>query len=208
MYSFSRDFKNSPKKKKRKYSVDNNAISTNINQQSTSSSRFGHHNSSLSINIIDRVLDLSKYNQKTGLYTLSRAWINATTSLNSDTTTFNHKSSDLINKNFSTSDNITDDFYVTSLPEPDKQETNNSDKIKKLNENIEVNIRSNEKADMDIIDSLSLSSDDYLMQTHALLKLHVNRWKSARKEWLNYYKKSNEAYKKSYNVLKGIYEDV
>ena len=40
--------------------------------------------SNKTINIIDRVLDLSKYDSQTSVYTLSRDWINATTSLNYD----------------------------------------------------------------------------------------------------------------------------
>lgn len=79
----------SPKKKKRKYSVDNNNTINNLslanNSSSLSSNRANSESNTATnktFNIIDRVLDLSKYNKDTGLYTLSRDWINATTSVN------------------------------------------------------------------------------------------------------------------------------
>lgn len=201
------DRKISPKKKKRKYNIDSVATNINVQQHNLNNQR---SNNNLSINIIDRVLDLSKYDKNTGLYTLSRNWINATTSIN-DSKNNDH----LINKNFTSStrlsnedNNDLDSFYITSLPEPSVKDLNQIESINKINEDIEIDIRSSEKSDIDIINSLNLTSDDYLIQTHALLKLHVNRWKSARKEWLNYYKKTNEPFKSSYDILKSIYEDV
>ncbi len=65
--------RNSPKKKKRKYSVDGCNSNTNGTNNSQSTN--------FSISIIDRVLDLNKYDKNTGLYTLARDWINATTSI-------------------------------------------------------------------------------------------------------------------------------
>lgn len=193
--------KNSPRKKKRKYSIESGNSSSNIVSNSTSKTT-----QNLSINIIDRVLDLSKYKKNIGLYELSRNWINATTSINNNKN--NNNNDNLVNKS---SINLMqqDSSYVKSLPDPDCSIIINNEKakIQELNENIKLNIRSSEASDIELINSLSIKPDDYLIQTHALLKLHVNRFKAARKEWLNYYKKTNDAYKNSRDILKSIYED-
>lgn len=157
----------SPKKKKRKYSGDSfisNTNGTNISQ-----------GSNFSISIIDRVLDLNKYNQNTGLYTLARDWINATTSISDS------------NKKIKISDDNDDDkimdidlnghkneensYFINKLPCPliDKH----TPSIDALNESIKLNIRSSESSDIDLIKTLNVNEDDSI-QTHALLKLHVS----------------------------------
>ena len=197
-----------PKKKKRKYSIEgsNNA---NFNFGSSNESM----NNNLSINIIDRVLDLSKYNKETGLYTLCRDWINATTSLNDSTRTnseqnknnhFSKNNMDNSQKLSNSTESYDDSlFYISKLPEPQKMK---EPTIKSLNQNIQINIRGSEREDLNLIEALNLN--DEMVQTHALLKLHVNRWKSVRKEWSKYYDKTNQPYRNSQDVLKSIYEDV
>ena len=70
----------SPRKKKRKYSIDNN-----LSASSSTSIGFNLVNSSISeasrtVNIIDRILDFSKFSNadQADLYTLSRDWLRAT----------------------------------------------------------------------------------------------------------------------------------
>lgn len=180
----------SPKKKKRKHSVDNCAINSNRANQSALKTTGNN-----TINIIDRVLDLSKYDKETGLYSLSRDWINATTMV-----------SDIKNTNkesvISATDQQNNDYFIYSLPGPNRD--HKSQDIRMLNEEIQKSIRSSEKSDLNLISSLNV--DEY-MQTHALLKLHVNRWKQARNKWQSYYKDSNKAYEDSYCCLKSILED-
>lgn len=193
----------SPKKKKRKYSVDNNNLSTGANSSQSSNNKpnSASLNANKTINIIDRVLDLSKYDRNTGLYTLSREWINATTSV-SDKANSRKLSTPMEVEESKTKSGQESSFYVTELPGPIKVE--NQICTKQVNENIKENIRSSEANDMDLIKSLNV---DEIMQTHALLKLHVNRWKQARKEWVNYYNNTNVPYKNSYDTLKSIYEE-
>lgn len=179
----------SPKKKKRKHSVDNCAV--NSNRADRSASIAGNN----TINIIDRVLDLSKYDKETGLYTLSRDWINATTMV-SETKNANKESI------MSDTDQHNNDYFIYSLPGP-ISELQTQD-IRVLNEDIQKSIRTSEKSDLDLISGLNV--DEYI-QTHALLKLHVNRWKQARNKWLSFYKDSNRAYKDSYSCLKSILEE-
>jgi hypothetical protein len=71
MYAISQantERKNSPKKKKRKYSIESN------NEKNILSSVAGKDQTVgiLTVNIIDRMVDLSKFNRHTGLYVLSR----------------------------------------------------------------------------------------------------------------------------------------
>ncbi|RNA42325.1 lin-37 -like protein [Brachionus plicatilis] len=180
----------SPKKKKRKHSVDNCAANANRKNQSSGSGA-----SNTTINIIDRVLDLGKYEKDTGLYTLSRDWINATTMVSD--VKFAKKEpiqSDQGQRN--------DEYFIFRLPGPESQiQTQN---IQELNEDIGKTVRMSEKNDLDLIASLNVDEN---LQTHALLKLHVNRWKQSRSKWLNYYKSSNKAYKDSYQCLKSIFEE-
>lgn len=180
----------SPKKKKRKHSVENFAANANKTDRSAAQAA-----NNTTINIIDRVLDLSKYEKETSLYALSRDWINATTMV----TDFKNskKESDQEDQ-----DQPNDENFVYKLPSP-KQQSHQLD-IADLNEEIKQSIRLSEKSDLELISSLNV--DEY-MQTHALLKLHVNRWKQARNKWINYYRESNKAYKDSYCCLKSIFEE-
>lgn len=205
----------SPKKKKRKYSVDGNANSfANPNASGVNQGHQSHHNGSFlhgnsasanqTINIIDRVIDLGKYDKNVGLYTLCRDWINATTSINPARS----RSATNDSKNSPVDANTEDEnsYSITKLPEPvSSSKTTDLEEITKLNEHIKNNIKCSESNDVELIKSLNV---DEVIQTHALLKLHVNRWKQSRKEWLNYYKKSNEPYKNSYDTLKSIFEDM
>ena len=36
----------------------------------------------------------------------------------------------------------------------------------------------------------------------------MNRWKSARKEWINFYNETNRPYKNSFTILNSIIEDM
>lgn len=193
----------SPKKKKRKYSVD--GLSAIQNETTNSQS------SNFSISIIDRVLDLNKYDQNSGLYTLARDWINATTSI-SDSSKKTKMSDDTdgdklmdVDHDLNGQKNEENSYFINKLPNPlcDEQKTS----ITALNENIKLSIRSSESTDIDLIKTLNIKEDDSI-KTHALLKLHMNRWKSARKEWINFYKETNKPYKNSLAILNSIIEDM
>jgi hypothetical protein len=169
LYSPIRHSVSSPKKKKRKYSSE-------INQQ--------HQTDNTNINIIDRVLDFSKYKKNTGLYTLCRDWLHATTNASDLDNTNSAKqvkqSSRMENKSTSSND-------ITLLPMPTR--------LPHRTERIKPKARPN-----DNIDLTDLSGDD-------LLKLNLLHWKSVRKEYMVFCKNDNLAYKESFDVLKSIYED-
>ena len=133
-----------------------------------------------------------------------RSWINATTSVSTDSDSKTIQLANKSNNNDLDSNEGSNSHFITSLPKPSRQEIVPS--VEEINEKIKTNIRTSENFDMDIINSLNVSPDDSI-QTHALLKLHVNRWKATRKEWINYYKATNESYKNSYDLLKSIYEE-
>lgn len=186
----------SPKKKRRKYSNDGQHI--NANSQCLSNNPTSNFN----ISIIDRVLDLNKYDKTTGLYTLCRDWVNATTSINDSV----KQTTDENDEKMMEVDEVADSYFITKLPEPIK-ENPLPITIKDLNESIKVNIRVSEKSDLELIKALNVNEDETI-QTHALLKLHMNRWKSARKEWVNFYAESNKPYKNSMDILNSILEDI
>ena len=187
----------SPKKKKRKYSVE--APVSNqfvVNPPPTAN---------LNINIIDRVLDLNKYDKNTPMYTLCRDWINATTSIS-------EQQPNVISTCLGSDEEklIVDqaDGTITQLPNPiSSQLIEGADRIHDLNENIKNKIRLSEKNDLELLKSLNVNADDSVMQTHALLRIHVNRWRMVRREWTNFYKDTNKPYQHSLNILKSIFED-
>lgn len=155
----------SPRKKRRKYSNESlNGASNSSGGQCNVLSR----NQTNNISIIDRVLDLNKYDGNTGLYSLCRDWINATTSV-SDT----DKVEQAVRvEEMETSDaSQTDGYSIKELPEPVQDMDRPS--IHELNEGIRVNIRSSQGSDMDVIKALDVN-DGQEIQTHALLKLHVS----------------------------------
>lgn len=86
---------NSPKKKKRKHSSDN------------------QQDEITSVHIIDRVIDFSKYNNNTDLYLLARDWMHASESIGACNFNRSNKSSQ-----FLTNDNNNNNQNVYSLPKP------------------------------------------------------------------------------------------
>ena len=217
----------SPKKKKRKYNtisptnpnttykVDSflsTAQNSSSNKASQGSSMF-RANSSLgrTVNVVDRVLDVNAYTKDTPLYTMCRDWIHATDTVSSDPSKQSSPSSSASKQaNAKLVENST---FVTKLPDPvplnSLQDNTDSDEynvdIEQLNENIKTHIRSSEHTDLELIEKLNV---DEVIQSHALLKLHVNRWKAARREWFNYYAVQNRPYENSYHALKSIFEDI
>ena len=219
----------SPKKKKRKYNymsptmissnietttttttpnkpiTSDSFISTICSMQKLSNSSFTRNNSNQSIrslNILDRVLDTSKYTANTTLYTMCRDWTNATGSINDS------PNSSLKQQQPSPKQDKKSSQDVTVLPEPlcddDGDEFSNVT-IEQLNENIKVNIRSSQESDIELIKRLNVDDE---LGMHALLKLHVNRWKMAKREWFNYYSVQSKPYENSYQTLKAIFEDI
>jgi hypothetical protein len=185
-----------PKKKKRKYSVDNTPNGSN-----PSASLSKRPNNNLSINIIDRVLDLSRYKSDTTLYALSRDWINATTETSAE-----HSAADTSRLDTEPSMQKNDTF-VYQLPDPIKEEKGSKEyMLTRLNGNLKM-IRDSEENDLELIKSLNVNEDDSVTQTHALLRIHVNRWKNMRKEWTGFYQQSYEPYKNTTHLLRSIYED-
>jgi hypothetical protein len=187
----------SPRKKKRKYSSDNNTASfatansfDMIGVGSAGSAARGHPKQTTSI--VDRVIDLSKYDSKTGLYTLTRDWMDVPRTANPVS-------------GQQTSTASTDDSFVTSLPGPIRDETTACITIEQLNAEIGKQIRSGQADDLELIKSLNLNE---AMETRALCKLHVGRWKSCRRKWIDYYEQSNRAYKNSSDLLKSLYEEM
>ena len=168
-----------------------------------------------SINIVDRVIDMSKYTKSTTLYTMCRDWTNASTSL---TITNNLDSSSVATSPFkstspkqgekkSSSQEAASAKDVIALPDPvlDENDDEYNISIEQLNENIRLNIRSSEESDIELIKRLNVDDE---LETHALLKLHVNRWKMAKREWFNYYSVQSKPYENSYQTLKSIFEDI
>lgn len=211
----------SPKKKKRKYSVDNTAASAE------SASFMANDSVNRGIGVIDRVLDVSKYGKKSpSLYSLCRDWINASSTLSIASNEHNNQKLAAVNcqdemkideDESSTAEKSSPNasgentYFIYTLPDPVRTSEQSSaitaeNSVQKLNENIKDKIRSQEQNDLELIRSLNL--DDEFMKTHALLKLHVNRWKLARKEWNNHYKRTNFEYKNSADILKSIYEEI
>jgi hypothetical protein len=157
----------SPKKKKRKYS-------TETSQQ--------QHSDHTSINIIDRVLDFSKYKKHTGLYTLCRDWLHATTST-SDPPSTSFKQG----KSFGKTETSASANDIKSLPLPKNAlKKERKKQMRKSNDDMETGGMSN--------------TDD-------LLKSHLVRWKAIRRECMVCYKNDSLPYKESLDILKSIYED-
>jgi hypothetical protein len=190
----------SPRKKKRKYSSDNVASFSSVNYFNSEEAANTPQKScnTKTANIIDRVLDLSKYNAETGMYTLTRDWMNANTIVNDKSKRTSLNSNEQMN-----TDDETESNSITKLPDPDATQTCIT--IDQLNEEIGNEIRSGQANDMELIKSLNL---DEFMETHALLKLHVDRWKSCRRKWITYYEQTNKPYKNSNDLLKSIYEEM
>lgn len=78
--------------------------------------------------------------------------------------------------------------------------------IVELNGKLAESVRETQANDLEIVKSLNV--DDQVIQAHALLKLHVNRWKVVRNEWISLYNRSNGRYKESETVLKSIFEEL
>jgi hypothetical protein len=199
----------SPKKKKRKYNMDSSNLTSPQNHPYVYCAAYSSTNKTISI--IDRVLDISKYKKEDSLYKLCREWMNASTNIN-DTSIKTKNQSNQANMGEENEEEeeavVTSKLpadYVTKLPDPIKDTESELDKIKKLNEHIQQEIRSTQEADMELINSLNLNE---VIESHALLKLHINRWRASRKEWMNHYRDTNKAYKESYDTLKGIFEDI
>ena len=146
------------------------------------------------VNIIDRVIDFSKYKEDTSLYSLCRDWTRATEKLNSD-----------MDKSSMASETEKDSSETNQLPIPSEPPRDIGLEIAKLNETIQSKVRSSEDSDLDLIKVLNV---DETTEVHALLKLHVNRWKSSRKEWLRYYETSNERYKETRDKLKSMFKGI
>ena len=143
---------------------------------------------------------------------MCRDWTNASASLNdaiSPSSSLKQISPKQEKK--SSSQEMTSIKDVTILPEPvpycggggDEDDYNVT--VDQLNENIRVNIRSSQEADIELIKRLNVDDE---LETHALLKLHVNRWKMAKREWFNYYAVQSKPYENSYQTLKSIFEDI
>jgi hypothetical protein len=207
---------------------NNNNLASNQKSQMSSSS-MSRTNSNLttstnaavaairSINIVDRVIDMSKYTKSTTLYTMCRDWTNASASLTN--TSSNLDSPSVASSPFkstspkqggekkSGSQEATSAKDVIALPDPvlDEDDDEYNISIEQLNENIRLNIRSSEESDIELIKRLNVDDD---LETHALLKLHVNRWKMAKREWFNYYSVQSKPYENSYQTLKSIFEDI
>ena len=142
---------------------------------------------------------------------MCRDWIHATDTVSIDPSKQSSPSSSASKQaNAKLADNSN---AVTKLPDPipltSLQDSMDSDEynvdIEQLNENIKTHIRSSEHSDLELIEKLNV---DEVIQSHALLKLHVNRWKAARREWFNYYAVQNRPYENSYHALKSIFEDI
>jgi hypothetical protein len=197
----------SPRKKKRKYSSDN-AVASFSNVKLTANdngslyiqSNPNSNSSGKETNITDRVLDLSKYTAETGLYTLTRDWMNANTAM-AKRASLSSQQNELTN----TDDESESSNFITQLPDPDPAKVAACITIEQLNQEIGKEIRSTQANDIELIRPLNL---DEFMGAHALLKLHVNRWKSCRRKWVNYYEQTNRAYKNSNDLFKSIYEEM
>jgi hypothetical protein len=156
----------SPKKKKRKYSSDTQQ------QQQTDNTN---------ISIIDRVLDFSKYDKNTGVYTLCRDWLHATTTPSDPTNTAFKQT-----KSFSQTESSALANDIKSLPLP-----KNVQKVERRQQIIKSS---------DDMETSALNADD-------LLRMHLIRWKAIRREFLARYITDNLSHKESYDILKNIYED-
>lgn len=164
--SSSRRSISSPRKKRRKYS--NESLNGTSNGSGSGQCHALSRNQTNNISIIDRVLDLNKYDSNTGLYSLCRDWINATTSVSETNKVYQAMEVEEMGTS-ETSKNS--GYFIKELPEAAKDMDQPS--ICELNERIRVNIRSSQQSDMEVIKALNVS-DDQEIQTHALLKLHVN----------------------------------
>jgi hypothetical protein len=149
----------SPKKKRRKYSNESLNVAWNSNNSALS------RNQTNNISIIDRVLDIDKYNRSTGLYSLCRDWINATTSVSDCNRTVSMDTEEVEG-----GPEKERSYFVRELPRPEMDGTQAT--IGELNEAIGVNIRASQDSDLELIKALDVNHDQEI-QTHALLKLHV-----------------------------------
>jgi hypothetical protein len=179
----------SPKKKRRKYNSDNN---NSPNESLTSvGSIMDLSENRHCIKLIDRTVNVGKYRNDAGLYELAREWLNS-----KDTFSDSDKVYNKIEQN-------DDGQFVFKLPDPEP-DLNAQLNIQVLNEKIKENIRSSEKNDLVIIEHLNQT--DQTIQTHALLKLHLNRWRATRNQWIQFYNIKNKPYNNSLRELKSIYE--
>lgn len=98
--------------------------------------------------------------------------------------------------------------YVYKLPDANDQEreVDINTEVKELNDKLGETVRQRQANDLEIVKSLNV--DDPVFQANALLKLHVDRWKTVRREWIQLYNRSNSRYKQSEDVLKSIFEEL
>ena len=98
--------------------------------------------------------------------------------------------------------------YVYKLPDANDQEreVDINTEVKELNEKLGETVRQRQANDLEIVKSLNV--EDPVFQANALLKLHVDRWKTVRREWIQLYNRSNSRYKQSEDVLKSIFEEL
>jgi hypothetical protein len=224
----------SPKKKRRKYSVDNGGGGSDNGhflsaheQHSTSTYLSGggsHSNSLRTFTLIDRIVDIAKYKNNQSIYTMCRDWMNSSNILSKEKMLAANKTSPAIDETDeekSAAEGKTDSYFIYSLPDKSTEDTDDQsaqgegrgggaggeDPVVKLNQSIKETIRCTEHDDLELIQSLNLD-DDQCVKSHALLKLHVNRWKLARKEWMGFYRTSNRPYKKTTDVLRSIFEEI
>ena len=97
-------------------------------------------------------------------------------------------------------------MYQLPTPIKEEREEDIGTAIKELNAKLAESVRKSQANDIEIVNSLNV--DDQVLQTHALLKLHVTRWKVARKEWSRLQKNSSSRYKESRDILKSIFEEL
>lgn len=183
----------SPRKKKRKYSITDNQQYELKN-----------------INIVDRVLDFSKYHENTGLYTLCRDWINATTCI--DSSNLNNNEITKLNMYLSSSQSLTNDSnkFKNQSNEDEINITNDDGSIRQLPIPKETDIK-----DVELFNNLikKINDNDFnenvnVNNKNELLKSNLNRWKSVKNEWSNYYRRTGRKYKETYDILKNIYEEI
>ena len=188
----------SPRKaKKRKLSsTDCRAF---VNNSSTSNELSKNH-----VNIIDRLVDVDKLKADKSLYALTREWLLASTSIQAG----KNESNSMQQQKQSDDDDEGDgeEDLITKLPEPLSLSCEPT--VKEMNEEIRISIRSTDANDLNLISSLNLSPSKRELETHELLRLHVNRWKATKKEWIKYYEATNLRSRASYDLLKSLYEEI
>ena len=138
------------------------------------------------LKLFDRSVDLAQFNENTPLYSLCRAWVKNPISESKDFDNEDQQESMNVDEN--------EESFIFSLPNPDlaRRDLRIPKSVKKPTTSIKeidkaINSMKNEKLDK-------------------LLEINKKRWKEVRKEWKKASLENEKRYRRSWLILKEMYD--